>query len=496
MMRSELFSDVLQATAARDARAAAGLDALLAAAHWERALAVWVELAGLGPGATRAQLLASLTVAIADLDRTLSRQLDAILHHPRFQALESSWRGLEHLVARDATRREVRIRVLSVSWRDLARDFERAVEFDQSQLFKKVYSDEFGTPGGEPFGVLLCDYFIAHRPRPDQPVDDIGVLKGLAQVAAAAFAPAIIALHPSLLGLDHFHELSRPLDLARLFQSQDYLRWNALRESDDARFLGVVAPRVLMRAPWRDDVRRADGFRYREESSAADLSGLLWSSAVYAFGAVLVRAFESTGWLASIRGVERGVETAGLVTDLPALGFSADSRAHVVAPPVDVVISDLQEKSFADQGLIALSACHGSPYAAFYSTPSLHTPKSLSQDQARASARLASMLQYTFCVSRFAHTIKMIGRDRAGSYTSAEELEKLLDTWLRGYAVSNEDAAIEVQARQPLRDIAVAVREIAGKPGCYSSVIHLRPHFQLDELSTSLKLVTEIAGSR
>jgi type VI secretion system protein ImpD len=251
-----------------------------------------------------------------------------------------------------------------------------------------------------------------------------------------------------------------------------------------------------MRAPWRDDVRRADGFRYREESSAADLSGLLWSSAVYAFGAVLVRAFESTGWLASIRGVERGVETAGLVTDLPALGFSADSRAHVVAPPVDVVISDLQEKSFADQGLIALSACHGSPYAAFYSTPSLHTPKSLGQDQARASARLASMLQYTFCVSRFAHTIKMIGRDRAGSYTSAEELEKLLDTWLRGYAVSNEDAAIEVQARQPLRDIGVAVREIAGKPGCYSSVIHLRPHFQLDELSTSLKLVTEIAGSR
>lgn len=496
MMRSDFFSDVLQATAARQTRAAASLDALLAEPRWQHALALWIELAGLGPAATREQLVTSLTLTIAELDRRLSRQLDAILHHARFQALEGSWRGLEHLVSREATRRDVRIRMLSVSWRELARDFERAIEFDQSQLFKKVYSDEFGTPGGEPFGVLLCDYFVAHRPRADQPVDDIGVLKGLAQVASAAFAPAIVAMHPALLGLDHFHELSRPLELSRLFQSQEYLRWNSLRESDDARFLGLVAPRVLMRAPWRDDVRRADGFRYREESSDSDLSGLLWSSAVYAFGAVLIRAFESTGWLASIRGVERGVESGGLVTDLPALGFDTDSRAHVVAPPVDVVISDLQEKNFADQGLIALSACHGSAHAAFYSTPSLHSPKNLTQEQARASARLASMLQYTFCVSRFAHTIKMIGRDRAGSYTSAEELEKLLDGWLRGYAVSNEDAAIEVQARQPLRDIAVAVREIAGKPGCYSSVIHLRPHFQLDELSTSLKLVTEIAGSR
>ncbi len=496
MMRSEFFSDVLQATAARKAHAAAGLDAFLAEAHWQRALARWIELANLGPAPAREQLVASITLTIAELDATISRQLDAILHHPRFQALEGSWRGLEHLVSREATRREVRIRVLSVSWRDLARDFERAIEFDQSQLFKKIYSDEFGTPGGEPFGVILCDYFVAHRPRADQPVDDIGVLKGLSQVAAAAFAPAIVAMHPALLGLDHFHELSRPLDLSRLFQSQEYLRWNSLRESDDARFLGIVAPRVLMRAPWRDDVRRADGFRYREETSASDLTGLLWASAVYAFGAVLIRAFETTGWLASIRGVERGAESGGLVTDLPELGFETDSRAHVVAPPVDVVISDQQEKNFADCGLITLAACHGSPYAAFYSTPSLHGPKNLTQDQARASARLASMLQYTFCVSRFAHTIKMIGRDLAGSYTSADELEKLLDGWLRGYAVSNEEASIEVQARQPLRDIAVAVREIAGKPGCYSSVIHLRPHFQLDELSTSLKLVTEIAGSR
>jgi type VI secretion system protein ImpD len=495
-MKADFLSAVLQATAARSKPGAADLDALLGAPHWTRALGVWIELAGLGERPTREALVASLTLAIAELDRSLSAQLNAVLHHPRFQALEASWRGLELLVGRVTARREVRIRVLSVTWRELARDFERAIEFDQSQLFRKVYSDEFGTPGGEPFSVLLGDYQIAHRPRPDQPVDDIGVLKGLAQVAAAAFAPFLTSLHPSLLGLDHFHELSRPLDLARLFQSQEYLRWNSLRESDDARFLGLLGPRVLVRAPWRDDPRRADRFRFREETGASDLTGCLWGNAVYAFGAVLLRAFESTGWLASIRGVERGVETGGLVTHLPALAFEPDSAPHAFVPPVDVVITDLQEKVFADQGLITACACQGSPYVAFYSTPSLHLPKGHTHEQARASSRLASMLQYTFCVSRFAHTIKMIGRDRAGSYTSADELEKLLDRWLRGYSVSNEDAAIEIQARQPLRDIAVSVREIPGKPGSYSSVIHLRPHFQLDELSTSLKLVTEIAGNR
>lgn len=490
------MSSVLSATAARARATAADMDALLGAPTFRRALEVWVALAGTDTCASREGLVASLVMAIADIDRVLNEQLNRVLHHQRFQELEASWRGLEHLVGNVTKSQDVQIRVLDVSWRELARDFDRAVEFDQSQLFKKVYSDEFGTAGGQPFGALLGDYRVAHRPRPDQAVDDIGALKGVAQVAAAAFAPFLCAAHPSLFGLDHFRELSRPLDFARLFQSQEYLRWNALRETDDARFLGILAPRVLIRAPWRDDVSRSDGFRFREQTSASDLSGYVWANPIYAMGVVLVRAFETTGWLASIRGVERDVASGGLIIGLPSPGFETDRADIASAPPVEVVITDMQEKLLADHGYIAACACPGSPFAAFYSTPSLHSPKGIASEQAKASAKLASMLQYTFCVSRFAHTVKMIGRDRVGSYTNAEDLERLIEEWLRGYAVSNEDASIEIQARQPLRDISVSVREVTGKPGCYSSVIHLRPHFQLDELSTSLKLVTEIAGSR
>ncbi|MEO6707940.1 MAG: type VI secretion system contractile sheath large subunit, partial [Planctomycetota bacterium] len=417
-------------------------------------------------------------------------------HHPRFQALEASWRGLDYLIDQSAGVENVKIRVLAVSWREIARDLERAIEFDQSQLFRKVYSEEFGTPGGEPFGVLLGDYEVAHRPRAGSGIDDVTVLKGVAAVAAAAFAPFIAAVHPSLFGLDSFADLERSFDIARVFQSADYVRWNSLREIDDSRFLGLTLPRVLIRRPWRDDPRRSDGFRFHEETSQADGSGRLWTNACYAFGAVLLRSFAQSGWLASIRGAERGIEGGGLITGLVAASASTDEPGIVPLPATEVVITDMLEKALADMGFAAVSTLAGTSYGAFYSTPSIQQPRAMDQAEAKVNAKLSAMLPYILCTSRFAHAIKMIGRDRQGSFIDAEGLQTYISTWIRDFVINDDDASSEMQARKPLREASVSVRDVPGKPGAYYSVIHLRPHFQLDDMSTSLKLVTEIVADR
>ena len=495
-MLSDLLSAALASTAERRAEPRAVLECVRAEPSPTRALALWVLGVHGGRTPPRERLTSELLRTIAALDRALSTQLCALLHHPRFQALEASWRGLEYLVDQSAGVDNVKVRVLGATWRELARDFERAIEFDQSQVFRKVYSDEFGTPGGEPFGVLLGDYYVAHRPHGEQPVDDIGVLQGIAQVAAAAFAPFVAAAHPVLFGLDSFVELERPFDLARVFATPEYVRWNALREREDARFMGLVLPRIAIRRPWSDDPRRPDGFRFREESGAPDLRETLWANGCYALGAVLLRAFAQSGWLAAIRGVERGVEGGGLVVGLPQQWAPTDDPGVVPLPPTDVVVTDMLEKSLSDLGLMALCHCSGTPWAAFYSTPSLQQPHAYEKPEARVNAKLSAMLQYIFCTARFAHYVKMIGRDRQGSFSDAEALQRYLISWLEQYSITDDDAASETQARRPLREASVSVRDVPGKPGAYYSVIQLRPHFQLDDLTTSLKLVTEIVADR
>lgn len=472
------------------------LAAFLAARSPVHALVLWLDLASGDPCPTRAELAARLTLDIAALDKRLAAQTNAILHAPEFQRLEATWRGVERLVREAASAEGVVVRIFDVSWRMLARDLDKAIEFDQSVLFRRVYSDEFGMPGGQPFGVLLGDYFLGHRPRPDQQVDDVRALRGVAQVAAAAFAPFVASAHPSLFGLDSFRELGRRIDLVRMFAQPEYTTWNSLRDLEDSRFLALVLPRMLMRLPWRPDPARTDGFRFEEDVSAPDGSGYLWGNACFAFGGVLIRAFERCGWFGDIRGVEEGNEGGGLVTDLPVLGFAEQAAGAGPRPAVEVVVTDTQERVLSDLGLLSLCACHGLSLAAFYATPSLQRPRRLDDAAAMANAKLSAMLQYILCTARIAHYLKVMCRDRAGSYASPADLERDIGKWLFELSVSSEDGDPEAQARYPLADTAISVREVPGKPGTYASVIHLRPHFQLDQMSSSIRLTTEIVASR
>jgi type VI secretion system ImpC/EvpB family protein len=439
-------------------------------------------------------LLRRLDRDIARLDELLSAQVNAILHHPRFQKLEASWRGLRYLTEQAAERENVRIRVLDASWKTLSRDLDRAIEFDQSQLFNKVYSEEFGTPGGEPFGVLIGDYEVRHRPGPEHPVDDVAVLlRGIAQVAAAAFAPFIAAAHPALFGLNSFRDLSLPTDVSAVFQQREYLPWNTFRGSEDARFVGLTLPRVLMRKPYEDDGSRIDGFRFHERVEGPDNSRYLWGNAAYAFAGVLIRAFAEQGWLANIRGVREGSLEGGLVTGLPVHAFSTDREGLVPKCSTDVVITDAQDKELAELGFIPLCRCKDTEWSAFYSTPSVQRPdKGYDNIAAAINARLSTMLQYMLCVARFGHYLKVIGRDKLASFSSPAECERYLQRWLLDYVTSSEDASFEVKAKYPLREASVQVREQPGKPENYLCVVHLRPHFQLEQVVSTVRLVTEL----
>ncbi len=428
------------------------------------------------------------STAIARIDELLSAQVDAILHHPRFQALEAAWRGLDHLVeqAADGPTDAIKIRILDASWRDLVRDQEKALEFDQSQLFRKVYSAEYDTPGGEPYGLLIGDYHLRH-----QPSADVGTLQGIAQVAAAAFAPFVAGADPALLGLQSFADLDRPIDLSRAFAPADYIEWNALQQSADARFVGLCLPRILMRPPWRDDPERADGFRYAEDVAAPDRSGYLFGNAAFAFGAVVIRAVAQSGWPAAIRGVaEEG--SGGALDDLVHEAYQADTIPRFFKPSTEMAISDVREKELSDLGLVPLCHAHGTELSAFYACPSLQRATTYQDVLATTNAKLSSSLQYMLCVARFAHHLKILARDRVGAFSTADEWERLLDHWLKGYTTGNPDVSPELLARHPLREGSAKVQEVAGRPGAYHCVIHLCPHFQLDQMAAAVRLETEL----
>jgi type VI secretion system ImpC/EvpB family protein len=462
-----------------------------------KALAVWLGRSTSAPGSlTKAQVARQLSRDIARLDTLLSAQVNAILHHPRFQRLEASWRGLRYLVGQVPDGDNIKVRVLNVTWRELVRDLERSLEFDQSQLFRQVYGDEFGTAGGEPFGVLLGDYEIRLRPGPDHPTDDIGALMAISAVAAAAFAPFVAGAHPSLLDLDDFAGLERPLSLSRTFEQPDYLKWQGLRRSEDARFVGLALPRVLLRLPYPDRAPRVDGFRFHEEVTRPDRSQYLWGNAAYAFGTVLVRAVADSGWLAAIRGVPPGGEGGGLVTGLPVPAFSTDGAGVAPACSTDAIITDAQEKELGELGFLPLCHCQDTELAVFHGGQSVQKPGQYDELPATVNARLSAMLPYVLCVSRVAHYLKVISRDKLGSFTGPDDCEAYLRRWIARYTNSNEKTSLELRARYPLREARVQVRERPGKPGHYLCVAHLRPHFQLDQMVSAVKLVTELAPSQ
>lgn len=438
-------------------------------------------------------IIDTINRSIADLDHIINDQLNVIIHQPQFLKLEASWRGLWYLAIQADGTKNIKIKILSVTWAEIVRDMARALEFDQSQLFQKIYNDEYGAPGGEPYGILIGDYEISHKPSYKHTHDDIATLNGIAQVAAAAFAPFIAAASPELFGLDNFSTLGHPLNLHSIFAQKEYIKWNSLRARSDSQFIGLTLPHILMRLPYRKTPGSYKGIFFYEQCSTQGHENYCWGNAAYAFAAIMIREFASVGWFGHIRGVPRNQEGGGLITNLPYDTFDTGAEDIAIKPVTDVIITDIKERELSDLGLIALCQCYDTPFAAFYGNQSVRKPARQSNQVIEINARLSAMLQHVLCGARIAHYIKVMIRDKVGSFTTAEECEDYLRDWLFEYTTGQEDLAWEEQARYPLREAAVNVKEHPEKPGSYVCVIHLRPHYQLDNMVSELELVTELA---
>jgi type VI secretion system protein ImpC len=450
-----------------------------------RQIATLVEEVLRGTTRVSKDLEATINARIADIDGLLSRQLNAIMHAQEFQKLEASWRGLHYLVHQSETSTMLKIKVLNTSKDDLRRDLERASEFDQSALFKKIYEEEYGTFGGVPFAALIGDYEFGRHPQ------DVALLEKISHVAAAAHAPFIAAANPQLFNLDSFTEIGIPRDLAKIFDTVEYARWRSFRESEDARYVGLVLPHILMRLPYGQDTAPVAAFNFEEDVSGTDHSKYLWSNAAYTLGSRLTDAFARYGWCAAIRGVEGG----GLVQGLPTHTFKTDEGQVALKCPTEIAITDRREKELADLGFIPLLHCKGTDYAAFFSTQSCQKPRRYDSDAANANARLSAQLQYIMAIARFAHYLKVMMRDKIGSFMSRSDCERFLNRWISHYVTSDDSASPAAKAQFPLRDARIEVAEVPGKPGVYRAIAFLRPHFQLEELSVSLRLVAELPPS-
>jgi type VI secretion system protein ImpC len=425
---------------------------------------------------------AMLNARIKQIDELISLQLNEIMHHPEFQRLEASWRGLKYLVSNTETSSNLKIKILNASKKELLKDFERAPEFDQSALFKKVYEEEFGQFGGAPFGALLGDFEFGRGGQ------DISLLEKMAQVAAAAHAPFLTAASSGMFNLESFTELDQPRDLGKIFDTTEYARWKAFRDSEDSRYVALTVPRMLLREPYGQATVPVEAFDYEEGVDGSDHNNYLWGNAAWALGVRVTQAFAKHGWCATIRGVQSG----GLVEGLPVHNFRTDAGDVAMKCPTEVPVSDRREKELADLGFAPLVHCKGTPKAAFFSVQSAQKAKVYDSDAASANARISAQLPYIFAVSRFAHYLKSMMRDKVGGYMSRSEAETFLNNWIQQYVVANDDAAFEVKAKHPLRDARIDVTEMPGKPGAYRAVAFLRPHFQLDELSVSLRLVADL----
>ena len=427
--------------------------------------------------------------AIALIDQKLSAQLNAIIHHPRFLQLEGTWRGLNYLVMNSETGTALKLRVSNISKRELNRDLTRAVEFDQSQLFKQIYENEFGIAGGEPFGALIGDYEWTAHP------DDIETLRLVSQVAAAAFAPFISGVGARMFGFQEWPELSKPRDLAKIFETQEYTKWRSLRDSEDARFVNLVMPRVIARLPYGAATKPIDEFAYEEapfDASGAALAmkhgEYCWMNAAYVMGARLTDAFAKTGFCTAIRGAENG----GKVENLPYHVFTSDDGDLDAKCPTEIGITDRREKELSDLGFLPIVHYKNTDYSVFFGAQSIQKPKKYDRPAATANAALSARLPYLMATSRFAHYLKVIARDWIGSFMEATDAERRMNRWINNYVNSNESAGPEMKARFPLREARVEVSEIPGAPGSYNAIAYLRPWLQLEELTTSMRLVARL----
>ena len=425
---------------------------------------------------------AMINARIAQIDALISAQLNEVMHHSDFQRLEGTWRGLKYLLNSSETGEKLKIKVFNVSKKDLLKDLQKAPEFDQSALFKKVYEEEFGVFGGTPFGALIGDYEFGKSGQ------DIELLEKISQVAAAAHAPFITGANPEMFNLESYTQLDAPRDMGKIFDTTEYAKWKSFRQSEDSRYVALTLPRILIRQPYGRDTVPVEDFDFEEQVDGTDHSRYCWSNAAWALGARITQSFGTYGWCATIRGVESG----GLVDGLPVHNFKTESGDIAMKCPTETPISDRREKELADLGFAPLVHCKGTDYAAFFSVQSAQRPKVYDSDSATANARISAQLPYIFAVSRFAHYLKSMMRDKIGGFASRGEVEQFLNSWINKYTVANDDVGFEMKARNPLKEARIEVVEIPGKPGAYRAVAFLRPHFQLDELTMSMRLVADL----
>jgi type VI secretion system protein ImpC len=434
----------------------------------------------------------SIRNAIADIDSVVSKQLSTIMHHPDFQKLEGSWRGLEHLIKSSETGTQLKIKVMNCSKDTLRKDLEKAVEFDQSEIFKKIYTDEFGTAGGVPFGALVGDYEFTNHP------DDVALLRNISGVAAAGFCPFISAASPELFGFDDWRDLNKPRDLAKIFDSVEYTAWNSLRQTEDSRFLVLTMPRTLARLPYGKNTKPIDEFGFEEvelgedgDSKTVDHSQYCWMNTAYVMGSRLTDAFAQYGWCTAIRGKENG----GLVQNLPTHVVTGEDGDKELKCPTEISISDRRNPELFKLGFSPLCHYKGTDHAVFFGGQTVQKPKTYEGKdgaEATANAAMSARLPYLMACSRIAHYLKVIARDKIGSFMERADCEQWLHNWIMNYVTSDPNPSPETKARYPLSDASIQVVEIPGQPGDYQAIAQIKPWVQLESLTTSMRLVTKI----
>ena len=434
-------------------------------------------------------LTVTINSAIEAIDIALSKQLSAIMQSEKFNKLEGSWRGLHHVVMNSETSSQLKIRVLNASKKEIQKDLEKAVEFDQSQTFKKIYESEFGTAGGEPYAALIGDYEFSSHP------NDVDLLSNISNIAAAGFCPFIAATAPQMFGFESFSELSKPRDLEKIFDSAEYIKWRGFRDSEDSRFVTLTMPRVLARLPYGQDTKPIEAFNFEEGSLDNEGRQLqsnhdhyCWMNAAYAMGATLSRSFAEYGWCTSIRGAEGG----GKVEGLPSHTFVSDDGDMDQQCPTEIGITDRREAELSKLGFLPLCHYKNTDYAVFFGAQTTQKPKKFDDPDTTANYAISARLPYIMATARIAHFLKVMGRDKIGSFVEASEAEEWLNKWINTYVNNSSDASAEMKARYPLREAKVEVKEVPGQPGSYSAIAHLQPWLQMEELSASLRLVAKI----
>jgi type VI secretion system protein ImpC len=430
-------------------------------------------------------VIATIKAMIAELDKKLTDQINVIIHHERFQQVESAWRGLHHLVFNSETDELLKIRVINISKADLGRTLKRykGATWDQSPLFKRLYEQEYGQLGGEPFGALVGDYHFDHSP------PDVELLAQIAQIAAAAHAPFITGAASSLMGMDSWQELANPRDVGKIFSAPDYAAWRSLRDSDDAKYVGLCMPRFLARLPYGAKSNPVSEFDFEEETAAGNSTLYSWANSAYAMATNIMRSFKLYGWCTSIRGVESG----GLIEHLPVHAFPSDDGGVDIKCPTEIAISDRREAELANAGLMPLIHRKNTDMAAFIGAQSLQKPQEYDDPDATANARLAARLPYLFASCRFAHYLKCIVRDKIGSFRERDDMERYLSDWIQNYVLGNAEVASQTaRAMKPLAGAEVKVETIDGNPGYYAARFYLRPHYQLEGLNVTLSLVSRL----